>query len=104
MGLDPFSSTEPHHRWVTDEWRSEIALAELFRAFGDGAYGLYATVVGGLCAYLRRRHLRKAGVEDPDYQEAHKKFYFAVAAYVLTIVIGLYIPKLAIFLYCQWPG
>ena len=27
MGLDPFSYTESHRRWVTDEWGSEIALA-----------------------------------------------------------------------------
>ena len=38
MGLDPFSYTESHRRWVTDEWGSEIALAALFRAFGDAAY------------------------------------------------------------------
>ncbi len=49
MGLDPFSYTESHRRWVTDEWGSEIALAELFRAFGAAAYSLYAIVLGGLC-------------------------------------------------------
>ena len=38
MGLDPFSYTEAHHRWVTDEWGSEIALATLFRVFGNAAY------------------------------------------------------------------
>ena len=32
MGLDPFSYTESHRRWVTDEWGSELALAGLFRA------------------------------------------------------------------------
>ena len=31
MGLDPFSYTESHRRWVTDEWGSEIALAEMYR-------------------------------------------------------------------------
>ena len=40
MGLDPFSYTESHRRWVTDEWGSEIALASLFRAFGDSAYAV----------------------------------------------------------------
>ena len=46
MGLDPFSYTEAHRRWVTDEWGSEIVLAEMFRAFGAAAYTLYAIVLG----------------------------------------------------------
>jgi uncharacterized membrane protein len=60
---------------------------------------LIRLVFAALSAYVRRRHLRKTGVEDPDLQEARKKFYYAVAAYVLTILIGLFTPKLAIFLY-----
>lgn len=52
-----------------------------------------------LNAYVRRRHLRSAGVDDPDLDEARRKFYYATAGYVLTILIGLFIPKLAIFLY-----
>ena len=54
MGLDPFSYTEPHRRWVTDEWGSEIALATLFRAFGNLAYSMYAIVLGGLCLVTTR--------------------------------------------------
>ena len=66
MGLDPFSYTESHRRWVTDEWGSEIALATLFRAFGSLAYSLYAIVLGGLCltsmaAYARALGARAAG-------------------------------------------
>ena len=37
MGLDPFSYTESHRRWVTDEWGSEIALAQMHRWFGNAA-------------------------------------------------------------------
>ncbi len=54
MGLDPFSYTESHRRWVTDEWGSEIALAALFRAFGNAAYSIYAIVLGGLCLVTTR--------------------------------------------------
>ena len=46
MGLDPFSYTESHRRWVTDEWGSEIALAQLFRLFGNAAYSVYAIILG----------------------------------------------------------
>ena len=66
-------------------------------------YGLTVLLIrllfAALGAFVRRRHLRRAGVEDPDLQEAQKKFLYAVAAYILTILIGLFIPKLAIFLY-----
>ncbi len=54
MGLDPFSYTESHRRWVTDEWGSEIALAEMYRVFGNAAYSLYAIVLGGLCLVATR--------------------------------------------------
>lgn len=47
IGLDPFSYTESHRRWVTDEWGSEVVLAGMFRAFGNAAYPLYAIVLGG---------------------------------------------------------
>jgi uncharacterized membrane protein len=52
-----------------------------------------------LNSYVRRRHLRRAGVDDPDLDEARKKFNVAIVGYVLTILVGLFIPKLAIFLY-----
>ena len=48
MGLDPFSYTESHRRWVTDEWGSEIALAQTQRWIGNEAYSLYAIILGGL--------------------------------------------------------
>jgi hypothetical protein len=61
MGLDPFSYTESHRRWVTDEWGSEIALATLFRAFGSLAYSLYAIVLGGLCLITTAAYARAVG-------------------------------------------
>jgi uncharacterized membrane protein len=66
-------------------------------------YGLTLLLIrllfAALSAYVRRRHLRRAGVDDPDLDEARKKFYYAIGAYLLTILVGLFIPKLAIFLY-----
>ncbi len=61
MGLDPFSYTEAHRRWVTDEWGSEIALASLFRAFGNAAYSIYAIVLGGSCLVASAAYARALG-------------------------------------------
>jgi hypothetical protein len=61
MGLDPFSYTESHRRWVTDEWGSEIVLASLFRTFGNAAYSLYAIVLGGLCLITSAAYARSLG-------------------------------------------
>jgi uncharacterized membrane protein len=52
-----------------------------------------------LAAYALSRHLRKPGVADPDLDEARKKFYYAIAGYVLAILIGLVVPEFAIVLY-----
>jgi len=66
-------------------------------------YGLTLLMIrllfAALSAYVRNRHLRREGVDDPDLDEARKKFRYAIIAYVATILIGLFIPKLAIFLY-----
>ena len=66
-------------------------------------YGLTLLVIRllftALAAYALGRSLRKPGAADPDLTEARKKFYYAIAAYVLAIVIGLVVPELAIFLY-----
>ena len=78
MGLDPFSYTESHHRWVTDEWGSEIALAGLFRVFGDAAYSLYATVLGGLCLIATAAYARALGARGGR-----------VAAIVLLLAAGV---------------
>ncbi len=55
IGLDPFSYTEAHRRWVTDEWGSEVGLASLYRVFGATAFALYGIVLGGLCLVGERR-------------------------------------------------
>jgi hypothetical protein len=78
MGLDPFSYTESHRRWVTDEWGSEIALAALFRAFGDAAYSVYAVVLGGLCLVVSAAYARALGARGGR-----------VAAIVLLLAIGI---------------
>jgi len=52
-----------------------------------------------LSAYVRRAHLRSPGVDDPDLQDARKKFRFAVGAYVTTIILALLVPLVAIVLY-----
>ncbi len=61
MGLDPFSYTEAHRRWVTDEWGSEVALASLSRVFGSLAYAIYAVVLGGCCLLASAAYARTFG-------------------------------------------
>jgi hypothetical protein len=78
MGLDPFSYTESHRRWVTDEWGSEIALASLFRAFGTAAYSLYAIILGGLCLVASAAYARALGARGGR-----------VAAIVLLLAVGI---------------
>jgi len=78
MGLDPFSYTESHRRWVTDEWGSEIALAELFGLFGNAAYSLYAIILGGLCLLSSAAYARALGARGGR-----------VAAIVIVLAIGL---------------
>ncbi len=78
MGLDPFSYTESQHRWVTDEWGSEIALAALFRAFGAAAYGLYAIVLGGASLVASAAYARALGARGGR-----------VVAIVLLLALGL---------------
>jgi hypothetical protein len=78
MGLDPFSYTESHRRWVTDEWGSEIALAELYRTFGATASNVYAIVLGGLCLLTSAAYARALGARGGR-----------VAAIVLFLAVGI---------------
>ena len=78
MGMDPFSYTESHRRWVTDEWGSEIALAALFRAFGAAAYNVYAVVLGGLCLLSTAAYARALGARGGR-----------VAAIVMLLAVGI---------------
>jgi hypothetical protein len=78
MGLDPFSYTEAHRRWVTDEWGSSIALAGLSKAFGNAAYPMYAIVLGGLCLFATAAYARALGARGGR-----------VAAIVLLLAMGV---------------
>jgi len=66
-------------------------------------YGLTLLLIrllfAALGVYTRREHLRAPGPDDADLHEASRKFRYVVVAYVLTILLGLLIPKVAIFLY-----
>ena len=61
IGLDPFSYTESHRHWVTDEWGSEVALAGLGRLFGSAAYEVYAVVLGAMCLAACTVYAKAAG-------------------------------------------
>jgi hypothetical protein len=61
VGLDPFSYTESHRRWIADEWGSEIVLAEMGRAFGASAYTVYAVVLGALSLGASAAYARVLG-------------------------------------------
>jgi hypothetical protein len=78
MGLDPYSYTEGHRRWVTDEWGSAVALAALFRAFGAWAYALYAIVLGGASLAVSMAYARTLGARGGR-----------VAAIVLLLAFGI---------------
>ncbi len=78
IGLDPFSYTEAHRRWVTDEWGSEVALALLFRAFGSAAYSVYAAVLGGCCLLASAAYARALGARGGR-----------VVAIVLLLAVGI---------------
>ena len=78
IGLDPFSYTESHRRWVTDEWGSELALAALFRAFGNAAYAMYAIVLGGSCLLASAAYARALGARGGR-----------VVAIVLLLAVGI---------------
>jgi uncharacterized membrane protein len=52
-----------------------------------------------LSAYSRRGHVHSPGADDPDLEEARKKFRFAVAAYLVTILLSVLVPIVAIVLY-----
>ena len=78
VGLDPFSYTEAHRRWVADEWGSELVLAGLFRVFGATAYVLYAVGLGAACLAACVAYVRALGARGGR-----------VAATVLLLAVGL---------------
>jgi hypothetical protein len=63
-GLDPFSYTESHRRWIADEWGSEVVLASLYRLLGAAAYNVLAIGAGSVslvCSMLYARALGARG-------------------------------------------
>jgi uncharacterized membrane protein len=75
----------------------------VWQRLGVVVYGLTLLLIRllltALSAYAVGGHLRKADAADPDLDEARRKFYYVMAGYALTIVIGLFVPEVAIFLY-----
>jgi hypothetical protein len=61
IGLDPFSYTESHHRWVADEWGSEVVLAGLYKIFGAAAYNIISVLTGTLCLLATTAYARALG-------------------------------------------
>jgi hypothetical protein len=61
IGLDPFSYTESHHRWVADEWGSEVVLASMYKVFGAAAYNLISILTGTLCLVCTMLYARALG-------------------------------------------
>jgi hypothetical protein len=63
IGLDPFSYTESHHRWVADEWGSEVILASLYKVFGVAAYNIISVATGTLCLLATAAYARTLGAK-----------------------------------------
>jgi len=70
---------------------------------GAVVYGMTLLVIRLLfslmSAYAGREHLYREGVDDPDFDEAHRKFRAVVIGYVVTILRSLLAPVVAIALY-----
>jgi hypothetical protein len=61
FGVDAFTYTEPHRRWIADEWGSEVILASLFKAFGSAAFNFFAIGTGALSLIATRAYVRALG-------------------------------------------
>jgi hypothetical protein len=61
FGTDAFTYTEPHRRWIADEWGSEVVLASLFRAFGTAAYNIFSIATGAAILVCTRAYMRSLG-------------------------------------------
>jgi hypothetical protein len=77
-GLDAFSYTETHRRWINDEWGSEVILASLFKVFGAAAYNIIAIVTGTLCLVCTTFYARALGARGGR-----------LAAIVILLAIGI---------------
>jgi hypothetical protein len=82
VGLDPFSYTEAHHRWVADEWGSEVALAALFKLFGAAAYNLFSVLTGTMCLVCTMAYARALGARGGRLAAIAVLLAVGIAAFV----------------------
>jgi hypothetical protein len=82
VGLDPFSYTESHHRWVADEWGSEVLLASFYKAFGVAAYNLIAIFTGTLCLISTALYARALGARGARLACISILVAFGIAGFV----------------------
>jgi uncharacterized membrane protein len=53
----------------------------------------------GMDGYTRREHLLLAGVPDPDLRDQRRKFRYVVVAYLITILLAVAVPAVAVACY-----
>ncbi len=78
FGTDAFTYTEPHRRWIADEWGSEVVLASMYKVFGAAAYNYYAIVTGTLSLLCTMAYTRALGARGGR-----------LAAMMVLLAIGL---------------
>jgi hypothetical protein len=82
IGLDPFSYTETHRRWINDEWGSEVILASLFKLFGAAAYNIIAIVTGSLSLVCTMLYARSLGARGGRLAAIAILLAFGIAGFV----------------------
>jgi hypothetical protein len=82
IGLDPFSYTETHRRWINDEWGSEVILASLFKLFGAAAFNIIAIVTGSLCLVCTTLYARALGARGGRLASIAILLSFGIAGFV----------------------
>ncbi|HUC05265.1 MAG TPA: hypothetical protein VL961_07685, partial [Acidimicrobiales bacterium] len=82
MGLDPFSYTESGHRWIADEWGSEVILAAFSRAFGVEAYNILSVLTGSLCLVATTAYARALGARGGRLAFIAFALSFGIAGFV----------------------
>jgi hypothetical protein len=82
IGLDPFSYTETHRRWINDEWGSELILASLFKLFGAAAFNIIAIVTGTLSLVCTMLYARALGARGGRLATIAVLLAFSIVGYV----------------------
>jgi hypothetical protein len=82
IGLDPFSYTETHRRWINDEWGSEVILASLYKAFGAAAFNIIAIVTGTASLVCTMLYARALGARGGRLAAIAILLAFAIAGFV----------------------